>query len=40
MSEIAPLDLLNAYCEGAFPMGNDDGSIAWTTTKSACGARR
>ena len=33
MSEIAPLDLLNAYCEGVFPMGNDDGSIAWYRPK-------
>lgn len=26
---IDPFQLLNAYCEGAFPMGEDDGSISW-----------
>jgi leucyl/phenylalanyl-tRNA--protein transferase len=26
---IDPLQLLSAYCEGAFPMGQEDGSIAW-----------
>ena len=29
MSSIHPVDLLNAYCQGAFPMGDDDGSISW-----------
>ena len=29
MSVIHPVDLLNAYCQGAFPMGDDDGSISW-----------
>ncbi|MFM2177369.1 MAG: hypothetical protein RL015_1467 [Verrucomicrobiota bacterium] len=24
-----PLHLLSAYCDGAFPMGDDDGSISW-----------
>jgi leucyl/phenylalanyl-tRNA--protein transferase len=24
-----PLQLLSAYCEGAFPMGHEDGSISW-----------
>jgi len=26
---IEPIDLLHAYCEGMFPMGQDDGSISW-----------
>jgi leucyl/phenylalanyl-tRNA---protein transferase len=26
---IDPLQLLSAYCEGAFPMGQDDGTVAW-----------
>jgi leucyl/phenylalanyl-tRNA--protein transferase len=29
MSSIHPVDLLNAYCQGAFPMGEENGSIAW-----------
>lgn len=29
MAAIHPVDLLNAYCQGAFPMGDDDGSISW-----------
>lgn len=29
MAVIHPVDLLNAYCQGAFPMGDDDGSISW-----------
>lgn len=33
MSQIEPVDLLNAYCEGAFPMGGDDGSISWYRPK-------
>jgi leucyl/phenylalanyl-tRNA--protein transferase len=24
-----PLQLLSAYCEGAFPMGQEDGSVSW-----------
>ncbi|MFM2141987.1 MAG: hypothetical protein RLZZ476_531, partial [Verrucomicrobiota bacterium] len=28
-AELTPLDLLNAYCEGIFPMGEDDGSLRW-----------
>ncbi|GEP42984.1 leucyl/phenylalanyl-tRNA--protein transferase [Brevifollis gellanilyticus] len=24
-----PLQLLSAYCEGAFPMGHEDGSLSW-----------
>lgn len=24
-----PLHLLSAYCDGAFPMGDDDGKISW-----------
>jgi leucyl/phenylalanyl-tRNA--protein transferase len=24
-----PLQLLSAYCEGAFPMGHEDGTISW-----------
>ena len=24
-----PLHLLSAYCDGAFPMGDDDGTISW-----------
>lgn len=26
---IDPAQLLSAYCEGAFPMGNEDGSLHW-----------
>lgn len=26
---IDPSQLLSAYCEGAFPMGNEDGSLHW-----------
>ena len=33
MPQIEPLDLLNAYCEGVFPMGDDDGSISWFRPK-------
>ena len=33
MPQIEPVDLLNAYCEGAFPMGEDDGSISWYRPK-------
>ena len=33
MPQIEPLDLLNAYCEGVFPMGDDDGSISWYRPK-------
>jgi leucyl/phenylalanyl-tRNA---protein transferase len=29
MAWIEPLDLLNAYCEGVFPMGEEDGSVQW-----------
>ena len=29
-AELTPLDLLNAYCEGIFPMGEDDGSLRWS----------
>ena len=28
-AELTPLDLLNAYCEGIFPMGEDDGTLRW-----------
>ena len=28
---IAPKELLNAYAQGVFPMGEEDGSIAWYT---------
>ncbi|MBK8090713.1 MAG: leucyl/phenylalanyl-tRNA--protein transferase [Verrucomicrobiaceae bacterium] len=31
--EIAPLDLLNAYCEGIFPMGEDGGGVNWYRPK-------
>lgn len=27
--QIEPIDLLHAYCEGLFPMGEEDGSISW-----------
>ena len=33
MPQIEPLDLLNAYCEGVFPMGDEDGSISWFRPK-------
>ena len=33
MPQIEPLDLLNAYCEGVFPMGDDDGSVSWYRPK-------
>jgi leucyl/phenylalanyl-tRNA--protein transferase len=33
MPQIEPVDLLNAYCEGAFPMGEGDGSISWYRPK-------
>lgn len=33
MQRIEPVDLLNAYCEGAFPMGEEDGSISWYRPK-------
>jgi leucyl/phenylalanyl-tRNA--protein transferase len=28
-TDIQPLDLLNAYCEGIFPMGGEDGTVSW-----------
>ncbi len=40
MPQIEPLDLLNAYCEGVFPMGDDDGSISWFRPKMRGGADR
>lgn len=29
MNELNPFDLIHAYCEGVFPMGERDGSISW-----------
>ena len=29
MPSLDPVDLLHAYCEGVFPMGDKDGSISW-----------
>ncbi len=29
MPHLDPLDLIHAYCEGVFPMGEEDGSISW-----------
>ena len=29
MPSLDPVDLLHAYCEGVFPMGEKDGSISW-----------
>jgi leucyl/phenylalanyl-tRNA--protein transferase len=28
-SRLDPFDLIHAYCQGVFPMGNDDGSLSW-----------
>ena len=30
---IDPLQLLSAYCDGAFPMGNEDGTLSWFRPK-------
>jgi leucyl/phenylalanyl-tRNA--protein transferase len=30
---IAPLQLLSAYCDGAFPMGHEDGTLSWFRPK-------
>jgi leucyl/phenylalanyl-tRNA--protein transferase len=29
MNRLDPIDLIHAYCEGMFPMGEDDGTISW-----------
>lgn len=29
MVRIDPIDLIQAYCQGAFPMGDADGAISW-----------
>jgi leucyl/phenylalanyl-tRNA---protein transferase len=29
MSDLEPAAILNAYCQGMFPMGMDDGKIGW-----------
>lgn len=29
MMRLDPVELLHAYCEGVFPMGEQDGSISW-----------
>lgn len=29
MTRLDPLDLIHAYCEGVFPMGEEDGGISW-----------
>lgn len=29
MERIDPIDLIQAYCQGAFPMGDADGTISW-----------
>lgn len=34
MSSLEPGVLLNAYCQGLFPMGMDDGSIGWYLPES------
>lgn len=29
MARLDPIDLIQAYCQGAFPMGDSDGEIHW-----------